>query len=95
MNAATTSGHQVQTPAHPAIAPCADLCTLPQPPLDESTGKAFATLQARAALAGLRLGVLAETHGVSFYVLTQTGTSHGLANLAAVALFLRWAGVPQ
>ena len=63
--------------------------------MQAADGKAFATLQARAALVGLRLGVLAETHGVGFHVLTQMGASHGLADLAAVAVFLRWAGVPQ
>lgn len=59
-----------------------------------TAGKAFATLRARAAVAGFSLGTVTETDGQSFYMLSRWGMSHPLADLAAVALFLRKVGAP-
>lgn len=73
-----------------------DACTAeaaPQACLTE--GKAFATLRARAALAGFTLGTMTETDGLCFYLLSRWGMSRTLADLGAVAVFLRQAGAPQ
>ena len=73
-----------------------DACTAEAPPPACPTeGKAFATLRARAALAGFTLGTMTETDGLCFYLLSRWGMSRTLADLGAVAVFLRQAGAPQ
>ena len=79
----------------PAIA-SSDACTAEAaPPACPTEGKAFATLRARAALAGFTLGTMTETDGLCFYLLSRWGMSRTLADLGAVAVFLRQAGAPQ
>ena len=54
--------------------------------------KAFATLQARAALAGWTLASFTEPCG---YSLCRWGMARMLPDLAAVVAFLRQVGVPE
>lgn len=62
---------------------------------DPTQGKTFATLRARAALAGFTLCTMTETDGLCFYLLSRWGMSRPLADLDAVAVFLRQVGAPQ
>lgn len=71
------------THAAPAAAPC-----------DPTQNKTFATLRARAAMAGFSLCTMTETDGLCFYLLSRWGMSRTLADLGAVAVFLRQAGAP-
>ena len=76
-------------------APVADACTAaPAAPAGAVEGKAFATLRARAALAGFTLCTMTETDGLCFYLLSRRGMSRTLADLGAVAVFLRQVGAP-
>lgn len=54
--------------------------------------KTFATLRARAALAGFSLCTMTETDGLCFYLLTLWAVSRARPDLASVALFLRQVG---
>ena len=55
-------------------------------------GKPFATLRARAALAGFTLCTMTETAGLCFYLVSRWGMSRTLPDLAAVVAFLRQVG---
>lgn len=75
---------------------CADACTAADaPPACPSEGKAFATLRARAALAGWVLASFTEPAGPTTYTLCKWGLARTLPDLAAVAQFLRQVGVPE
>ena len=65
------------------------------PPACLTDGKAFATLRARAALAGFTLSVMTETDGLCFYLLSRWGMSRTLPDLASVVVFLRQIGAPE
>ena len=79
----------------PALAG-SDACTAEAPPPACPTeGKAFATLRARAALAGFTLGTMTETDGLCFYLLSRWGMSRTLPDLASVVVFLRQMGAPE
>lgn len=65
------------------------------PPANVTEGKRFATLRARAALAGISLCTMTETDGLCFYLLGRWGMSRTPPDLASVALFLRQVGVPE
>jgi len=65
------------------------------PPSCVTEGKPFATLRARAALAGISLCTMTETDGLCFYLLGRWGMSRTLPDLASVALFLRQLGVSE
>jgi len=85
---------------HTPAPPCADTCTAAlaadaDAPPAASHGKRFATLRARAALAGFTLGVMTETDGLCFYLLSRWGMSRTLPDLAAVVVFLRQVGAPE
>lgn len=88
MTMPATAGADACTASRAAPAPAAT-------PPDITHGKAFATLRARAALAGFTLGTMTETDGLCFYLLSRWGMSRTLADLGAVAVFLRQAGAPQ
>ena len=66
-------------------------------PVDSAhaSGKTFATLRARAALAGFSLCAMTETDGLCFYLLSRWGMSRTLPDLAGVVLFLRQVGAPE
>ena len=82
------------TPA--TLPPSVNACTGADPtPCDITQSQPFANLRARAALAGFTLGVMTETDGLCFYLLSRWGMSRTLADLGAVAVFLRQAGAPQ
>lgn len=73
-----------------------DACTAEAAPQACPTeGKAFATLRARAALAGFTLGTMTETDGLCFYLLSRWGMSRTLPDLASVVVFLRQIGAPE
>lgn len=79
-----------------AAGDCAGACTADgAAPPDITHGKTFATLRARAALAGFSLCTMTETDGLCFYLLSRWGMSRTLADLGAVAVFLRQVGAPQ
>ena len=63
-------------------------------PGDPTQSKAIATLRARASLAGFTLCMMTETDGQCFYMLSRWGMSCSLADLGAVAVFLRQVGAP-
>ncbi len=67
----------------------ARLCAQPTCPTD---GAPFATLRARAALAGFTLCTMTETDGLCVYLLSRWGLSRTLPDLAAVVAFLRQVG---
>lgn len=69
--------------------------THPAPAAAEPVGKTFATLRARAALAGFTLGTMTETDGLGFYLLSRWGMSRTLPDLGSVAVFLRQLGIPE
>ena len=77
-----------QAPATPGAAADLVLDSLPD-------GKAFATLQARAALAGWALPVFTEPGGCTSYCLSKWGRPQTLPDLAAVALHLQRVGAPE
>ena len=73
-----------------------DACTAEAArPACPTEGKAFATLRARAALAGFTLGTMTETDGLCFYLLSRWGMSRTLPDLASVVVFLRQMGAPE
>ena len=63
-------------------------------PCDPTQSKTFATLRARAAMAGFSLCTMTETDGLCFYLLSRWGMSRPLADLGAVVVFLRQVGAP-
>lgn len=65
------------------------------PAVIEPSGKTFATLRARAALAGFTMGTMTETDGLCFYLLSRWGMSRTLPDLGSVAAFLRQLGIPE
>ncbi|MES2714203.1 MAG: hypothetical protein V4795_00460 [Pseudomonadota bacterium] len=64
-------------------------------PEHAADGKAFATLQARAALAGWALARFTEPDGRTSYSLSKWGRPLTLPDLAALALYLRRVGAPE
>lgn len=84
MTTATPTSGSPTAEATPAAAPC-----------DPRQTKTFASLRARAALAGFTLCTMTDTGGLCFYLVSRWGMSRTLPDLAAVMLFLRQVGAPE
>lgn len=86
----------MRSPVKP-LAAGTDVCTAAPiaAPTCPTDGKPFATLRARAALAGFTLCTMTETDGLCFYLLSRWGLSRTLPDLAAVVVFLRQVGRPS
>ena len=67
----------------------------PEAPSPDGPDKAFATLRARAAMAGYTLGTVTEPDGSPMYVVSRWDVSRTLPHLSAVAAFLRKVGAPE
>lgn len=84
MTAATADNGSPAAEATPAAASC-----------DPWQTKTFASLRARAALAGFTLCAMTVTDGLCLYLLSRWGLSRTLPDLAAVAVFLRLVGASE
>lgn len=86
----------MRSPVQP-LAACTDVCTIAPiaAPACLTGGKPFATLRARAALAGFALCTMTETYGLCFYLISRRGLSRTLPDLAAVLVFLSPVGAPE
>ena len=76
----------------------ADVCTSmapAAPPACLTEGKAFATLRARAALAGFTLSVMTDADGLCLYLVSRWGMSRTLPDLAGLVAFLRKVGAVE
>lgn len=63
--------------------------------MSEAERKTFATLQARAALAGWRLDAVALPGGAVEYLASRWGNARALSSLAEVVSFLVTIGAPE